>query len=114
VNNRFLFNALAYYGRDYFGRPGSPPLTYWLLTTKAGNQAESSAPLDTSNGARVLAVAYEGWELDNMTGDFTRILGREIDSVWLDRKHQRKIVMFIGEGFRPAPRDPVTGLPIRP
>jgi 4-amino-4-deoxy-L-arabinose transferase-like glycosyltransferase len=114
VNNRFLYYALAYYGRDYFGRPGAPPLTYWLRTTKPANQAEASAPLDTRDGRRVLAVAYEGWLLDEMTGDFERVLGREIDSVWLDRKHQRRIVMFVGEDFRPAPRDPVTGLPRRP
>ena len=27
VNDRFLFNAAAYYGRDYFGHVGAPPLT---------------------------------------------------------------------------------------
>jgi 4-amino-4-deoxy-L-arabinose transferase-like glycosyltransferase len=114
VNNRFLYYALAYYGRDYFGRPGAAPLTYWLRTTKPANQAEANAPLNAEDGRRVLAVAYEGWLLDEMTGDFARVLGREIDSVWLDRKHQRKIVMFVGEDFRPAPRDPLTGLPRQP
>jgi 4-amino-4-deoxy-L-arabinose transferase-like glycosyltransferase len=114
VNNRFLYYALAYYGRDYFGRPGAPPLTYWLRTTRPENQAEANAPLDARDGKRVLAVAYEGWLLDEMTGDFPRVLGREIDSIWLDRKHQRRIVMFVGEDFRPAPRDPVSGLPRRP
>lgn len=114
VNDRFLYYALAYYGRDYFGRPGAAPLAYWLRTGRPGNQAEASAPLGAQNGARVLGVAYEGWMLDEMTGDFARALGREIDSVWLDRKHQRKIVLFVGEGFRPAPRDPVSGLPRRP
>jgi 4-amino-4-deoxy-L-arabinose transferase-like glycosyltransferase len=114
VNNRFLYYALAYYGRDYFGRPGAPPLTYWLRTGKPANQAEASAPLDPGDGSRVLGVSYEGWRLDEMTGDFGRVLGREIDSIWLDRKHQRRLVMFVGEDFRPAPRDPVTGLPRRP
>lgn len=112
VNNRFLYYALAYYGRDYFRQPGAPPLTYWLRTGKPANQAEASAPLDEKTGVRVLAVAYEGWLTDEMTGDFSRVLGREIDSVWLDRKHKRKIVMFVGQGFHPAPRDPVTGLPV--
>jgi hypothetical protein len=51
---------------------------------------------------------------EEMAGDFARTLGREIDTVWLDRKHQRKLVLFVGEGFRPAPRDPVSGLPRRP
>lgn len=114
VNDRFLYYALAYYGRDYFGRPGAPPLVYWLRAASPANQAEASAPLDQRNGSRVLGVAYEGWHLDEMTGDFARILGREIDSVWLDPRHQRKMVLFVGEGFTPAPRDPVTGLPKRP
>lgn len=112
VNNRFLYYALAYYGRDYFGQPGAPPLTYWLRTGKPANQAEASAPLGEKSGVRVLAVAYEGWMVDEMTGDFSRVMGREIDSVWLDRKHRRKIVMFVGQGFHPAPRDPATGLPV--
>ncbi|MFC3068239.1 ArnT family glycosyltransferase [Phenylobacterium soli] len=113
VNNRFLYYALAYYGRDYFGQPGAPPLTYWLRTGKPANQAESNAPLNEKDGVRVLAVSYEGWLIDEMTGDFSRVLGREIDSVWLDRKHKRKLVMFIGQGFRPAPRDPKTGIPLQ-
>jgi len=114
VNDRFLYYSLAYYGRDYFGRPGAAPLTYWMRTGRPENQAEASAPLTTADGSRVLAVAYEGWYVGEMTGDFARTLGREIDNIWLDPKHQRKMVMFVGEGFSPAPRDPVTGLPRRP
>jgi hypothetical protein len=114
VDNRFLYYALAYYGRDYFGRPGAAPLTYWLRIGRPANQAEASAPLDARHGARVLAVDYEGRMGEEMAGDFARTLGREIDTVWLDRKHQRKLVLFVGEGFRPAPRDPVSGLPRRP
>jgi 4-amino-4-deoxy-L-arabinose transferase-like glycosyltransferase len=114
VNERFLYYSLAYYGRDYFGRPGAPPLVYWLRRTAPANQAEASAPLRAPDGARVLTVAYEGWFADEMAGDFARTLGREIDTVSLDSKHRRRIVMFVGEGFRPAPRDPVSGLPRRP
>jgi hypothetical protein len=114
VNDRFLYYALAYYGRDYFGRPGAPPLTYWLRRAAPANQAEASAPLGPRDGARVLAVAYEGWFADEMGGDFGHAVGREIDAVSLDAKHRRRIVMFVGEGFRAAPRDPVSGLPRRP
>ena len=39
-----------------------------------------------------------------MAADFTRVLGREIDSVWLDRKHRRRLVLFIGTDFKPQPR----------
>ena len=111
VDDRFVFYSLAYYGRSYFGRPDAPPLVYWLLTGKPGNQAESSAPLTPKLGTRVLAVSFEGWHTREMADDFGRTLGRELDNVWLDRKHQRRIEMFVGYGFRPQPRDPVTGLP---
>ena len=59
VNNRFLYYALAYYGRDYFSEPLAAPLKIWLRGTSAGNQAEASAPLTAANGQRVLAIAYE-------------------------------------------------------
>jgi 4-amino-4-deoxy-L-arabinose transferase-like glycosyltransferase len=114
VNNRFLYYTLAYYGRDYFQAPGAPPLVYWLLTGKPANQAEASAPLEARHGARVLGVAYEGWYREAMMGDFSRVLGREIASVSLDRKHQRHIEMFVGQGFQPRSRDPLSGLPRRP
>jgi 4-amino-4-deoxy-L-arabinose transferase-like glycosyltransferase len=114
VNNRFLYYALAYYGRDFFARPGAPRLTGWLLTTTPQNQAEASAPLTPSLGRRVLAVSYEGWRRREMMADFDATYGDEIVSVGLDRKHQRHTEMFVGEGFRPAPRDPVSGLPRRP
>jgi len=114
VNNRFTYYALAYYGRAYFREPGAAPLTSWMLTGKPENQAESSAPLDVAHGRRVLGVIYEGNHRDLMMGDFTRVLGRELDSVFLDRKHQRRIELFVGEGFNPRPRDPVTGRPTPP
>ena len=114
VNNRFLFYALAYYGRDFWARPGAPKLTGWLLADEPGNQAEASAPLTPALGRRVLAAAYEGWRKDEMKADFALTYGDEIASVSLDRKHRRRTELFVGEGFRPRPRDPVSGLPRRP
>lgn len=114
VNNRFLFYALRYYGRDFFARPDAPPLVSWLLTAAPENQAEASAPLTPALGRRVLAVAYEGWRRDEMAADFQRAYGDEIVSVFLDRRHKRRTQMFVGEGFRPRPRDPVSGLPTPP
>jgi len=111
VNNRFLYYALAYYGRDYLREPLSPRLTIWLRGTAAGNQAEASAPLTPAEGQRVLVVAYERWFDTEMARDFTRPLDVEIDDIWLDRKHRRVLETFVGEGFRPQPRDPKTGYP---
>ncbi len=111
VNNRFLYYALAYYGRDYFREPTAAPLTMWLRGTAAGNQAEASAPLTPARGGRVLNVAYESWFNTEMAADFTNVLDPQIDDIFLDRKHQRRLDLFLGTDFRPKPRDPKTGYP---
>jgi len=103
VNNRFLFYAVSYYGRDRL-RFGAPPLTSWLLMEGPRNQAETTAPLTAAVGRRVLMVSYEGWRRAEMQADFTSAHGLEIGSVWLDRRHKRRVEMFVGEGFAPKPR----------
>ncbi|MFZ5717860.1 MAG: ArnT family glycosyltransferase [Pseudomonadota bacterium] len=112
VNNRFLFYAMNYYGRDRL--PYLPPLTSWLLMEGPQNQAEMVAPLTDELGRRVLMVSYEGWRREEMEADFARAGGLEIGSVRLDPDHKRRFEMFVGEDFRPQPRDPVTGLPTPP
>jgi 4-amino-4-deoxy-L-arabinose transferase-like glycosyltransferase len=111
VNNRFLFYATSYYGRERL-LAGGVPLASWLLMEGPRNQAETAAPLTTAIGRRVLMVSYEGWRRAEMEADFARASGLEIGSVWLDRRHKRRIEMFVGEGFSPRPRDGVTGLPV--
>ena len=111
VNNRFLYYALAYYGRAYFREPLAAPLKIWVRGSGAGNQAEASAPLNPASGQRVLAVAYEHWFNSEMAADFGRVAAPEIDDVWLDHKHQRVLDMFVGDRFQPRPRHPKTGYP---
>jgi 4-amino-4-deoxy-L-arabinose transferase-like glycosyltransferase len=113
VNNRFLFYATAYYGRAAF-EAGAPPLVSWLLMEGPRNQAETVAPLTPALGGRVLAVSFEGWRRPEMEADFARASGLEIGRVRLDPERRRKVEMFIGEGFAPRPRDPVSGLPVAP
>jgi hypothetical protein len=113
VNNRFLFYAVSYYGRDRLGGD-APPLASWLLMGEPRNQAETAAPLTAAIGRRVLMVSYEGWRRDEMEADFAKASDLEIGSVWLDRRHKRRIEMFVGEGFEPRPRDGLSGLPDRP
>lgn len=112
VNNRFLFYAVSYYGRDRL--PYAPPLASWLLMEGPQNQAEMMAPLTPAIGERVLMVSYEGWRRREMEADFARAHGLEIGSVRLDPEHRRRVEMFVGEDFHPQPRDPVTGLPTPP
>ena len=50
IDERELFNTVAYYGRDYFGHDG-PPLKAWLAGPYPQNQAELAAPLTPADGA---------------------------------------------------------------
>lgn len=111
VNNRFLYYGLAYYGRDYFKAPLAAPLKIWVRGAGAGDQAEASAPLTPGEGQRVLVVAIEGWFDTEIARDFAATSNKELDDVFLDRKHQRNLEMFVGSGFRPQPRDPKTSYP---
>jgi 4-amino-4-deoxy-L-arabinose transferase-like glycosyltransferase len=111
VDDRFLFNAAAYYGRDYFGKDGAPPLKMWVHEAKAQSQAEAEEPLTPQIGARVLGAALEGGYREEFKADFARVAGAEIVKVSLDRKRYRRTDLFLGEGFRPLPRDPITGMP---
>lgn len=104
VDDRFLFNAAAYYGRDYFGREG-PPLKMWVSSAHAQNQAEAEAPLTPELGGRVLAASLEGVYRDRMAADFAHARTVEISRVRLDPKRVRRVEMMIGEGFEPKPRN---------
>ncbi|CAN5275222.1 glycosyltransferase family 39 protein [soil metagenome] len=114
VDDRFLYNVAAYYGRDYFGAPGAPPLKMWVHEIAARNQAEAEAPLDAALGRRALIASLEGTYRAKIRQDFKATSDLQIVSVRLDRKRSRKTELFIAEGFAPVPRDPVTGLPPDP
>ncbi len=120
VDDRFLFNALSYYGRDYFRRPDAPPLVIWLRQAHAGNQAEATAPLTAKDGKRVLVVALEDQASDLIIGDFARAERVEIVSVLLsakcrakpdeapekfDHRCRRRATLILGEDFKPAKRE---------
>jgi 4-amino-4-deoxy-L-arabinose transferase-like glycosyltransferase len=114
VDDRFMFNAAAYYGRDYFARADAAPLRMWVRTAHPQNQAEASAPLSAAEAERVLAMSLEPDFTPEMKADFARTGETEFVNVWLDGERSRRAEMFIGEDYQPRPRDPVTGLPTPP
>jgi 4-amino-4-deoxy-L-arabinose transferase-like glycosyltransferase len=114
VDDRFLFNAMTYYGRDYFAAPGAVPLTMWMRRPRPNTQAELEAPLTRRLGGRVLAASLDDVYLDEMQGDFRQVLAPAVAVVALDAARRRRISMFVGQTLAPAPRDPLTGLPVRP
>lgn len=114
MDDRFTYNAAAYYGRDYFGQPGAPPLRMWVHEAYPQNQAETETPLDADYGRRALIVSLEGEYRPEIEQDFRAVSGLQIARVRLDRTRSRRVDLFIAEGFAPLPRDPVTGLPPKP
>ena len=114
VDDRFMFNAAAYYGRDYFARPDAAPLRMWVRTAHPQNQAEAEAPLTAADGDRILALSLEPDFTGEMKADFATVGDNEFVNVWLDGERSRRAEIFVGEGFAPQPRDPVTGLPTPP
>ena len=114
MDDRFAYNAAAYYGRDYFGQPGAPPLRMWVHEAYPQNQAETETPLDADYGRRTLIVSLEGEYRPKIEQDFRAVSGLQITRVRLDRTRSRRVDLFIAEGFAPLPRDPVTGLPPEP
>ncbi len=114
MDDRFVYNAAAYYGRDYFGQPGAPPLRMWVHEAHPQNQAETEAPLNAHYGRRALIVSLEGGYRPEIEQDFKTTSGLQIARVRLDKKRSRRIDLFVAEGFAPLPRDPLTGLPPEP
>jgi 4-amino-4-deoxy-L-arabinose transferase-like glycosyltransferase len=111
VDDRFLFNALAYYGRDSLRFAGAPPLRMWVREARPHNEAETSAPLRSAEGGRVLFVSVVNRYLPEAMGDFrvSRVVATTF--VALAPGHQREIVTFIGQGYVRRPRDR-KGLPV--
>jgi len=107
VDDRFLFNEAAYYGRGSFGA-GGPPLKMWVRGARPRSQAELAAPLTAADGRRVLAVSLEGRSTAAMAADFARAGDRQINQVSLDLNHWRSVTSFLGDGYAPKPRAPVS------
>ncbi|SFJ73286.1 glycosyltransferase family 39 protein [Caulobacter sp. UNC279MFTsu5.1] len=111
VDDRFLYNVAAYYGRGYFGTPEAPPLRMWVHEIAPRNQAEVEAPLDAALGRRTLIASLDGVYRGKIQQDFKATSDLQIVSVRLDRKRSRRTDLFIAQDFAPVPRDPMTGLP---
>lgn len=112
VDDRFYFNALAYYGRDWWRDPARPPLRMWVREITPQNQAETTAPLTRAEGGRVLAVSGVPTFREELRADFSRSGPAQPVAVRLDPERTRDFALFVGEGFAPRPRDPATGLPV--
>ncbi len=111
VDDRFLFNALAYYGRDSLRGASAPPLKMWVREAKAHNEAETSAPLAPAQGARVLFISVVDRYRAEAMRDFQQAQPAGAAVVALDPKHSRQIFTFVGQGYVRRARDRA-GLPV--
>ncbi len=96
VEDRYLFNELAFYGRDFLAGPGAPPLRM-RPASRALNEAELSAPLKASEGRRVLiAETASRPAVPALPGDFasTQTLGAW--TVQVGGKRPREVDLSIG------------------
>lgn len=114
MDYRFDFNNFAYYGRELLASPGAPPLRMWVRQSRPRSQAELESPLRLSEGGRVLFVNVVDDFAHETRADFAQVEDDRRVRVRLDARHSRAFSLFVGVGYRPRPRDPVTGLPTPP
>ena len=97
-----MFNALAYYGRDYFLAPGSAPLRM-RPAAKALNEAELSDPLTPADARRVLIAETVGLPPQpGLPGDFSRLASIGRWTLPLGGGKTRVVELMLGQGYRPA------------
>ncbi len=112
VDDRFLFNAMAYYGRDQWTDTRLPPLKAWVREASPQSQPEHQHPLTSAQGPRVLAVSLVPTFTEAFRRDFNRHTDLGQRQVRLDPKRTRDVTLFVGQDFQPRPRDPITGHPV--
>ena len=113
VDDRFLFNALAYYGREAFARADAPPLVMWVREATPQNQAETERPLRPEQAQRLLVVSLIEVYRGEIAGDFRLWRPLRRIEVRLDAERSRAVSLFAASGYVRGPRDPRTGLPLR-
>ena len=114
ADDRFLFNALAYYGRSPDGTPAGAfpaPLRMWVHLDRPANQAETESPLDASHGSRALVVSVNTDYQSVLKSDFNGLKPAGRIFVKLTPRQERRLDLFVGEGFSPRPRALVSDLP---
>ena len=104
VEDRYMFNELAYYGRAYFSRAGAAPLRMRPAGV-ALNEAELSAPLKAAEAGRVLIAETEGTPPSPaLPGDFAELKAVGRWSLPLGGRKTRVVGLWLGSGYRPSDR----------
>lgn len=112
VDNRNVYNAVAYYGRDWFRAHPEVPLKAWVREAHPKSQAETEVPLTSEVGQDVLVVAYVPRFVPEIRADFSQSGAPQSLKVSIDHKRTRDFTLLRAQGFVRAPRDPLTGHPM--
>ncbi|MDC7684779.1 glycosyltransferase family 39 protein [Asticcacaulis sp. BYS171W] len=112
VDNRNVYNAVAYYGRDWFAAHPDTPLKAWVREAHPKSQAETETPLTETVGQDVLILSYVDGFLPDIRHDFISTGNAESLKIAIDHKRTRDFTLLRGYGFKRAPRDPITGHPV--
>lgn len=99
VDNRMMFNDLAYYGRD----TNIAPLRMWLLDAPH-NHAERTAPLEQNDNLRVLFIRSRSDHLETQRNDFAEF--EQLDTISIDTApgKSRNFHAFAASGHNRQPR----------
>ena len=101
VEDRYLFNELAYYGRGYFNDAGAAPLRMRPAPVQALNEAELSAPLQPAETGRVLIAETAGLPTSpRLPGDFSTIQPLAGRTIALGGRKTRQVQLWLGTGYR--------------
>ena len=111
TDDRFLYNAMAYYGRTFWSRPGAPPLRMWVREASPQSQAETEAALRPAESGRVLHASLTPAYAVESAADFLSWRPLGTFTAKLDRERTRQTALFEARGWARAPRDPSTGRP---
>ncbi len=106
VEDRYLFNELAYYGRAYLDAPGAPPLRM-RPAAKALNEAELSAPLQPAEARRVLIAETAGLPpTPRLPSDFADAKPLPGRTIALGGRKTREVQLWLGQSYLTGPTTP--------
>ncbi|WP_181404501.1 ArnT family glycosyltransferase [Asticcacaulis tiandongensis] len=105
VDNRNIYNALAYYGRDWFAANPDVPLKAWVREAQPKSQAETETPLTEATGGNVLILSYVPRFEPEIRADFASSDPARSLKTALDHKRTRDFSLFYAHGFQPVPRE---------
>jgi 4-amino-4-deoxy-L-arabinose transferase-like glycosyltransferase len=111
VDNRNIYNALAYYGRDWWAKHPNVPLKAWVRGNHPKSQAETEVPLTPEVGQDVLVVSYVKGFVPEICADFLFCEPKTTLTIAIDPKRKRQFTIFRAKDYNRAMRDPKTGLP---